>query len=173
MYEKSSHKAAFDSASLPGCVVCHQNHGITHPTDAKLSDQPGGVCMQCHAPGDKCDQARGQLLLELTQLDGAIKQADQTLSVAEAAGMEVGEARLGQSEARDSLTKARVAIHTFKPDLVKPYVQAGLKTANKDLQAGQQAMVERNHRRMGLGASLIAISLMVSGLWLYIGKIES
>lgn len=172
MYEKSSHKAAFDSASLPGCVVCHENHGIAHPTDAKLSDQPGGVCMQCHTPGDKCDQARGNILSELTQLDGAIKQADQALSVAEAAGMDVSEAQLGQNEARDSLTKARVAIHSFKADVVSPYVRAGLKTADKDLQAGQQAMVERNHRRIGLGLSLIAIAMMVTGLWLYIGKIE-
>jgi hypothetical protein len=109
----------------------------------------------------------------LTQLDSAIKQADQALSVAEAAGMDVSEARLGQNEARDSLTKARVAIHSFKTDIIGPYVQAGLKTADQDLLAGRQAMVERNHRRAGLGVSLIAIAMMVAGLWLYIGKIES
>ncbi|HEV2133448.1 MAG TPA: cytochrome c3 family protein [Terracidiphilus sp.] len=172
MYEKSSHKAAFDSAHLPGCVVCHQNHAIVHPTDAKLSAQTGGVCMQCHKPGDKCDQARGQILVKLTQLDVAVKQADQALSAADAAGMDVSEARLGQNEARDSLTKARVAIHSFKPDVIGPYVQAGLNTAGKDLKAGQDAMVERDRRRHGLGFSLIAIGLMVVSLRLYINKIE-
>lgn len=172
MYEKSSHKAAFDSAHLPGCVVCHQNHGIVHPTDAKLSTQTGGVCMQCHKPGDKCDQARGQILAKLTQLDNAIKQADQSLSIAETAGMEVSDARLGQNEARDSLTKARVAIHSFKPDVISPSIQAGMNTAGKDLKAGKDAMVERNHRRQGLGFSLIAIGMMVIGLRLYINKIE-
>ena len=172
MYEKSSHKAAFDSAHLPGCVVCHQNHGIVHPTDSKLSTQTGGVCLQCHKPGDKCDQARGQILAELTQLDNAIKQADQSLSLAEAAGMDVSEARLGQNEARDSLTKARVAIHSFKPDVIRPSIQAGMNTAGKDLKAGQDAMIERNHRRQGLGLSLIAIGMMVVGLRLYINKIE-
>lgn len=172
MYEKSSHKAAFDSVHLPGCVVCHQNHAIVPPTDAKLSTQAGGVCMQCHKPGDKCDQARSEILARLTQLDTAIRQADQALSVAEAAGMDVSQARLGQNEARDSLTKARVAIHSFKPDLISPYIQAGLNTAGKDLKAGQDAMIERNHRRQGLGFSLLAIGMTVVGLRLYINKIE-
>ncbi len=34
-------------------------------------------------------------------------------------------------------------------------------------------MVERNHRRIGLGVSLIAIGIVLAGLWLYIKKIES
>jgi hypothetical protein len=172
MFEKSSPKAAFDSSHLPGCVVCHQNHAIVHPTDAKLSTQSSGVCMQCHKPGDKCDQARGQILANLTQLDNAIQQADQALSIAEAAGMDVSEARLGQNEARDSLTKARVAIHSFRPDVIRPFIQAGLNTAGKDLKAGQDAMIERDHRRKGLGFSLIAIGMVVLGLRLYINKIE-
>lgn len=172
MYDKSSHKAAFDAASLPGCVVCHGNHDIAHPTDAKLGTGAGAVCMQCHKPGDVCDRARADMLGQITRLDESIKNADKALAVAEAAGMEVGEARLGQNEARDSLTKARVAIHSFKEQVVSQYVQTGLKVANKDLQAGQQAMVERNRRRIGLGLSLIAIAMVLSGLWLYIRKIE-
>lgn len=172
MYEKSSHKAAFDAAKLPGCVVCHENHAIAHPTDAKLGNQPGAVCMQCHTPGDQCDQARAQILSQLTQLDTAIKQADRELALAEAAGMEVSQARLGQNEARDSLTKARVAVHSFKEQVVSANVQTGLKTANKDLVAGQKAMVERNHRRAGLGLSLLSIAIVLPGLWLFIGKIE-
>ena len=172
MYDKSSHREAFDAASLPGCVVCHGNHAITHPTDAKLGTGPEGVCMQCHSPGDTCDQARAAMLGEITQLDGAIQNADRTLAVAESAGMEVSEARLGQNDARDSLTKARVAIHSFKKDSVDKDVQAGLKIANKDLDVGQKAMVERNGRRIGLGLSLIAIGMVLVGLLLYIKKIE-
>jgi len=87
--------------------------------------------------------------------------------------MEVSEARLGQDQARDSLTKARVTIHSFRTDLVDPDIQAGMKIAAKDLQAGEEAMVERNHRRVGLGISLIAIGIVLAGLWLYTKKIES
>ena len=87
--------------------------------------------------------------------------------------MEVSEARLGQDQARDSLTKARVTIHSFQTDLVDQDIQAGLKIAAKNLKAGKEAMVERNHRRIGLGMSLIAIGMVLAGLWLYIKKIES
>jgi hypothetical protein len=173
MYEKSSHKKAFEEASLPGCVVCHGNHGISHPTDAKLGTGPDAVCMRCHTPGDKCDQDRASLQNSLRQLDEAIKSADQVVGVAESSGMEVSEARLGQDQARDSLTKARVTIHSFRTDLVDQDIQAGLKIAAKDLQAGKKAMVERDYRRVGLGVSLIAIGIVLAGLWLYVKKIES
>jgi hypothetical protein len=52
-------------------------------------------------------------------------------------------------------------------------IQAGLKVAAQDLQAGKQAMVERNYRRLGLGISLVAIALVLVGLRLYIKQIES
>ena len=173
MYEKSSHKKAFEAASLPGCVVCHSNHGISHPTDAMLGSGPEGVCMRCHTPGDACDRARAGFQSSLGRLDEAIKSTDRVLGVAESSGMEVSEARLGQDQARDSLTKARVTIHSFRTDLVDQDIQAGLKIAGQNLQAGQRAMVERNHRRVGLGMSLIAIGIALVGLWLYIKKIEN
>ena len=110
---------------------------------------------------------------DLSQLDKAIKGADQVLGVAESSGMEVSEARLGQDQARDSLTKARVTIHSFRKDLVDQDIQAGLNIAAKNLQAGQKAMAERNYRRVGLGLSLVAIALMLLGLRLYIKRIES
>ena len=172
MYEKSTHRQAFQAAALPGCVVCHGNHDISYPTDAKLGTGPEAVCMRCHTPGDQCDQARAGLQANLMRLDAAIKSADQVLGLAERSGMEVSEARLAQDQARDSLTKARVTIHSFRTDLVDQDVQAGLKVAAKDLQAGQEAMVERNRRRAGLGVSLVAIGIVLVGLRLYITKIE-
>src|ERR1017187_9997136 len=173
MYEKSTHNKAFEALNLPGCVVCHSNHGIQHPTDAKLGTGPEGVCMKCHQPGDRCDRARVNIQSGLMQLDGSIKEADHALRVAEASGMDVSEARLAQDQAKDSLTKARVTIHSFQADLVNQDIQVGLKLAASNLQAGKDAMVERNHRRIGLGMCLVAIAIMLAGLWLYIGKIES
>jgi predicted CXXCH cytochrome family protein len=173
MYGKSTHFKAFQDKGLPGCVVCHSNHGIHMPSDAMLGTGPGGVCMRCHAPGDHCDRARAEILGNLTQLDGAIKNADQSLRLAESAGMEVSEARLAQDQAVDSLTKARVTIHSFQAALVNQDVQTGMKIASANLKAGQDAMVERNHRRIGLGICFIAIAMMLVGLWLYIKKLES
>ena len=112
------------------------------------------------------------MLASLTQLDTAIKNADQLVSVAESSGMEVSEARLGQDQARDSLTKARVTIHTFQPTLVNQDIDAGLKIAAKDLQAGKDALAERDYRRRGLGYAVIFILMTVVGLFLYIRQIE-
>ncbi len=52
-------------------------------------------------------------------------------------------------------------------------IQAGLKIAAKNLEAGKEAMVERNYRRFGLGISVIAIGMVLAGLRLYIKKIET
>jgi len=173
MYQQSTHSKVFEKASLPGCVVCHSNHGIHMPSDAMLGTGPGGVCTRCHTPGDHCDGARAAILGNLTQLDGAIKSADAALRLAESAGMEVSEARLSQDQARDALTKARVTIHTFQTALVEKDIQAGMKIAVANQKAGKDAMIERNHRRIGLGICLIAIAMMLVGLWLYIKKLES
>ena len=82
--------------------------------------------MHCHAPGDYCDRARATILSDLNRLDTAVTQADTALRLAESAGMEVSEARLNQDQARDSLTKARVTIHSFQTDFVEQDIQAGM-----------------------------------------------
>lgn len=173
MYDKSTHKAAFQSAGLPGCVVCHSNHDVSLPADAKLGTGPEAVCMRCHKPGDTCDQARAKMLQDLTQLDGAVKAADRILGVAESSGMEVSEARTEQDQARDSLTKARVTIHSFQTALVEQYIQAGLKIAAKTQAEGQAALAERDRRRRGLGLSLGIILAVLLGLRLYMRQIEN
>ena len=129
--------------------------------------------MSCHKPGDKCDVARVNILSSLTKLDQTITSANQILHLAESSGMEVSAALGAQDQARDALTKARVTIHTYQPSLVAAEVQNGMKIANANFKAGQDAMVERNHRRIGLGICLIAIAFALFGLWLLIKKIEA
>jgi predicted CXXCH cytochrome family protein len=172
MFDKSSHKVAFQAAGLPGCVVCHSNHGVKHPTDAMLGTGPTSVCVRCHSPGDACDRATTELLSDLIRLDEAVKGADRVLAVAESSGMEVSEARLGQDQAQDELTKARVTIHSFRKELVDQDIQAGLSIVAKNLQAGKDALRERNYRRVGLGISVFAILIVLLGLRAYIRLIE-
>jgi len=86
--------------------------------------------------------------------------------------MEVSQARLDEDQARDALTKARVTIHSFRKDLVDQDIQEGLKITAKNLQAGKNALAERDYRRRGLGLALIFIFLAVAGLFLYIRRME-
>jgi hypothetical protein len=137
MYEKSSTKKPsnpplFQDAS---CVTTIMASAIQ--LNAKFGTGPDAVCIQCHTSGDVCDQARAGFQSGLSRLDDAIRGADQVLGVAESSGMEVSEARLAQDQARDSLTKARVTIHSFRTDLVDQDIQAGLKIASKNLQGGR------------------------------------
>ena len=86
--------------------------------------------------------------------------------------MEVSQAKLDLTQARDSLVKVRVATHSADPRVVAVDIDAGLKTASADFAAGEKAMQERNYRRIGLGFSLVAIMLALVGLRLYIIQIE-
>lgn len=172
LFDASPHKAAFAAASLPGCVTCHSNHRVIHPTDAMLGTSAGSICITCHTAGDAGSQAAAQIHDHLAKLDASVKSSDTILNRAESDGMEVSQARLEQDQARDSLTKARVSVHSFNDDHVKQDVEAGLKIANKTYQEGKSALAERDYRRKGLGVSLVLIFVVVLGLGLYIRKIE-
>jgi len=172
LFESSPHKAAFESASLPGCVTCHSNHRIAHPTDAMLGTGPQSVCTNCHTEGDAGYQAATQIAQQLDRLDTSVKGANEILDRAESAGMEVSDAQLEQDQARDSLTKSRVAIHSANPARVQQDVDAGLQIATKTHQEGASALKERDYRRKGLAWSLLAIVAVVIGLRLYVRQIE-
>ncbi|HYL91850.1 MAG TPA: cytochrome c3 family protein [Alphaproteobacteria bacterium] len=172
LFESSPHKDAFKSASLPGCITCHSNHGIMHTSDAMLGTGKKSVCLDCHSEGDAGYKAAAEMEQQIRQLDTAVKSADALITVAEDSGMEVSEARTEQDQARDSLTKARVSIHSLSVSHVNQDIQAGLKTNAKAEQAGKAALAERDFRRKGLGLSLIAILIMLLGLGLYIKQIE-
>ena len=73
--------------------------------------------------------------------------------------MEVSEARTEQDQARDSLIKARVTIHSFKADLVEQDIQAG-PTLAKTQAEGKAALAERDRRRRGLRACPRDLSLL-------------
>jgi hypothetical protein len=49
----------------------------------------------------------------------------------------------------------------------------GLASAEKNYEAGKEALKERNYRRYGLGLSLIAIAIVLTGLKMYLKQIES
>jgi hypothetical protein len=172
LYESSPHKPAFEAASLPGCVTCHSNHRIAHPTDAMLGTGPQSVCTNCHTEGDAGYQAATQMAQQLDRLDTSVQGASEILDRAESAGMEVSDAQLEQDQARDSLTKSRVALHTANPARVQQDVDAGLQIAAKTRQAGASALKERDYRRKGLAWSLLAIVAVVIGLRLYVRQIE-
>ncbi|HEX3095372.1 MAG TPA: hypothetical protein VHW72_22220, partial [Candidatus Angelobacter sp.] len=110
---------------------------------------------------------------QLAQLAAAIDGADQILSEAERSGMEVSQPKLDLAQSRDTLTKARVSIHSVNVDRLRQDITPGLAGAARNYEAGKEALRERNYRRFGLGLSLIAIAIVLLGLKLYLKQIES
>jgi len=172
LFDGSPHKAAFNSAGLPGCVTCHSNHAIVHPADSLIGTNDKAVCANCHTEGDPGFVAAGKIHGRLRQLAEAIDSADQILGQAERSGMEVSQAKLDLVQARDTLTKARVTIHSVDLNRVQQDITPGLAAAARNYEAGKEALRERNYRRFGLGLSLIAIAIVLLGLRLYLKQIE-
>jgi hypothetical protein len=172
LFDKSPHKSAFDAAKLPGCVVCHSNHRIVHPTDAFIGTGKGAVCTNCHSQGDPGYVAAAKIHKDLNDLQASVDRSAAILARAESSGMEVGAAKLELSQARDNLTKARVAVHNFQVPPVEKEIQAGMGITHKTYQAGLKALAERDYRRKGLAIALIVIVFVVAGLGLFIRNME-
>ena len=173
LFDSGPHKDAFAAMGLPSCLTCHSNHRIVHPTDAMIGTSETAVCMKCHTAGDAGFAAAGAMHDDLALLDTAIARSDDILGRAERSGMEVGEAKLVEGDARDDLLKARVEIHSVQPETVDHDIQAGLKIAASTYQAGEGALAELRYRRKGLVVSVVTIVLVLIGLYLMIRKLET
>ncbi len=172
LYSKSPHQAAFASMGLGGCTVCHSNHEIKKPSIAMLAGK-GAVCAQCHDAASAGGSAAAEIAGLIGRLGIALDKSDVILSRARNSGMEVSEAQLQQMEARESLVKARVAVHAFQVAAVKKPIDEGFAMAAKTLRAGEDALKERDTRRVGLGVALLSILLAMAGLWLLIRSLEA
>ena len=173
LFDASPHKNTFAAMSLPACVTCHSNHRILHPSDAMIGTDHASVCLRCHSSGDPGFEAAAAIHSQLDKLRLAIENSNGVLLRAEDSGMEVSQAKLEADRARDALTKARVTVHSFSVAPVAADVDTGLKVSDQVMQAGLAALAERNYRRKGLAVSVLAIFVVLAGLWLLIREIES
>src|SRR5260370_17660164 len=86
-------------------------------------------------------------------LDESVQRSDKILERSRSYGMEVSEALLRQTDAKENLIKARVAVHVFRADDVRKPVTAGLAVTQETWKAGAAALRERGHRKVGLEVS--------------------
>ena len=173
LFRASPHKAAFDARQIGECVQCHSNHDIMTPRDEMIGVGQTATCASCHTPGDGGYQAAEKMRGMIDELVTSNHNALAMLNRAERAGMEVSRPKFELSEAKDSLTNARVLIHAFSPGEVEKVVRPGLEVAKKSYQAGQHAMAELGFRRKGLAVSLFFILFLAALVYLKIRQIES
>ena len=170
LFASSPHKAVFNTGE---CIQCHSNHQIESPSDEMIGVGEKSVCTTCHVEGDKGLQAAGRISSLIDQLSGKLDGAFEILNRAERKGMEVSRPRFEMSEARDSLTHARVLIHAANTDEVEKVALPGLEKAEKGHQAGEAALGEWSFRRKGLGVSLFFILFLALVIYLKIRQIEA
>ena len=172
LYRKSPHQPVFAEMGIGGCVVCHSNHAVLKPSEQMLAG-PDAVCSQCHDGDSVGGKASVEMAGKIHSLESALQRSDEILTVARRSGMEVSEALLRQQEAKESLVKARVAVHAFQVSQIALPVNEGLKISAETYQAGADALKERRFRRVGLAFSLLTILVTMGGLWLTIRSIEA
>jgi predicted CXXCH cytochrome family protein len=172
LFDSSPHKPAFAAMGLGACVTCHLNHRIQRTGDFMLGTGKQSLCVTCHAEGEPGFQVAAKMRESLARLEQALLRSEEVVGRAERSGMEVGQVRLELLEGRDSLTKARVAIHAFALPRLDQDIAAGLKIAEKTHQAGLGALAERDFRRKGLALSLLTIVAVLVALRLFLRELE-
>jgi hypothetical protein len=171
LYNKSPHQSVFSQMGAGGCAVCHGNHAIQMPSVAMLAGSQA-VCTHCHDATSAGGVAAAEMGGMLQGLEAALAGSDAILKRARESGMEVSEAQLKQMQGREDLIRARVAVHAFNPAVVKQPVAEGMKVAQETKRAGEDALKERDSRRIGLAISLIFILVTLLGLRLAIRDLE-
>jgi predicted CXXCH cytochrome family protein len=173
LFQASPHKSKFDQMQVGECIRCHSNHGIAKPNDDMLGTGEKSVCITCHKQGDKGYEAAGTMRARIDDVTVSIAKATEILNRAERAGMEVSRPKFELRDAIDSLTHARVLIHTSSPAEVEKVIGPGLDVSRKGYQAGLSALAELSFRRKGLVVSLFFILILAALVYLKVREIEN
>jgi len=171
LFRKSVHHPLFTTMERGGCSVCHGHHRVER-TSVDMLDGEKSVCAPCHEPGSAGARLAAEMGRRIRDLRAALERSDQILARAARDGMEVSEAVLRQQEGREALVRARVAVHTVSLQEVLAWTNQGMAVAQVTRQAGEEALRERDRRRIGLAVSLCAIGLAIAGLWLKLRSVE-
>jgi predicted CXXCH cytochrome family protein len=168
-FATSAHSQIFDRA----CVECHGNHAVLKTSDELIGTSKDTLCWTCHEAADDAGFiAAGRMRTSIENLKSSLAANTDLIARARNAGMEVSDQELALAEARTKLTQARTEIHSFNPAAVDLVVNDGLKALTDVAQAGNQALADLQYRRRGLFVSLVAILLVVVGLFLKIRELS-
>jgi hypothetical protein len=167
-FNESVHKEAFPE----GCATCHGSHKIKHPDDDFVGLAKGAACAECHSAADESGRTAQAIHDHLRRLEGQVAEAAKLLDRATRAGMDVADAELQLAQAKESLTKARVRVHTASLARVDAELDAGTTVAAKARSSAEEALHERTRRRKELIVPLTALLAVVISLGAYIRELE-
>lgn len=173
LFQSSPHKTAFDGLKVGECIICHNNHDILAPHDSMLGVGDQSVCVNCHTKGDSGFEGAQKMRAMLDEFNLRFGKADEILTRAERAGMEVSRSKFELAEAKSSLVNTRVLIHTCSVSEVEKTITPGLEASKKAYVAGEMALSEVLFRRKWLAISLFFIVFLAGVVYLKLRAIES
>ncbi|MBI4886301.1 MAG: cytochrome c3 family protein [Acidobacteria bacterium] len=171
LFRASPKKAIFDALGEAECLVCHRNHRIEPPSDARVGLQAGAVCADCHDDSGESAMTIKQVRLDLDRLSAAVSDADALLARAEQAGRPVDEGRLALQAAREHQVQSRALVHAFAVAPFSKTAEEGLGAARRAREAGDAAMREWRVRRTGLGVATLLVLGFLATLWFTIRRL--
>lgn len=174
LFSNSVHKAAFDKHDYPECESCHGNHDIIFATHQLIGVTEGSSCLNCHTESEDPGFKAAALMRSLIDsLDAQNEIVEKLIYEAEQKGMEVSEAKFKLRDVTQSRLEARTLVHSFDTTKFNEGIRRGLLIAGEVSSDAGAAIDEYYFRRVGLVVSVVLISFLIIGLFLYIKKIET
>lgn len=167
-FELSPHKTEF----AEGCTTCHSAHKIKRPDDHFVGLTKGASCADCHSADEESGKQAVLIHDHLVSYEDRVAKATVLIDKAARSGMDVSNAQVEISQAMDSLTKARVRVHTARSAAVDSELDAGSKILARAERQGGDAIHERDARRRGLLIPVLAMAAVVFSLGAYIRDLE-
>ena len=174
LFDGSPHKKAFEKHGWPECETCHGKHDIVRPTDEMLSDDPKGLCHDCHAKfGEpKCDETAAYFYKSITTLRASHEALNHDVDRLAERGFDVDELRFQSSAVNDALRKTRLGIHTFDRSDFTRNSDATSQALDGLKKGAANVWKEYRFRRNGLLLATVLISLFGVLLYLKIREVD-
>lgn len=137
----SSHKPML-SGGEGECLGCHGSHK-TAEASAQLLTEPGPGCAQCHEAGTAGARQAAEMARFIEDLNDSLERTDRILAQATAQGSALSSAAADQKAGRESLQRARAAVHSFRAPEVALQVKNGLAITEKTYRAAESALQKK------------------------------
>ncbi len=173
LFAESPHKQAFAELNLPECEACHGNHEVQKTLDEMLGVGEGSLCGQCHSdPDSKAYTVAQGIKAVLDSLKGEINQAQNLVSQAEKAGLDIAAAKFDLKFASDAVVKIQSLIHAVSLEKVREEAGQGRFKANLVQTKAQEALKDARIRQYGLAGSGIIIIFLALLLYFKIRETD-
>jgi len=167
-FDESPHKAAFPE----GCATCHTAHKIKRPDDNFVGLAADSACVDCHSAEEESGKTAVAIHEHLKSFETRVNETTVLIERAARTGMDVANAQMVITQAMDTLTKARVRVHTSRLGKLESELTAGSRILAQARSEGDAAIRKRNSRRKGLLVPVIVIAAVVFSLGAYIRELE-